>query len=226
MNLSALSLTDPACSAHRARARTAIGADAGTPVIEVTETASISDMAPRAGFCPGARELGCASRSTTSAPASAPSTTSAPAVRLPEDRRRLHPRPARLGPDQLVVGRSSGSSAAGPAHDRRVRRRRRTLRCCALRGRLRAGLPRRRAGPRAPAAGSHRRSSRRLAGLRELAAHRRVPGTVAEQFARAQHHLRRGRDGHPRRRAARLIAFSIALATRSGGPPRRRIGPS
>ena len=159
----------------------------------------------------------------------------AAAVQPPEDRRRLHPRAARLAHRPARRAGARAASRAAWAARRSPSSSATSATIAMLRAyerRLRAGLPRRRAraASRRAAAGSDRPGSRGLAGLRELAAHRRVPGAVAEQFARAQHHLRRGRDRHPRRRAARCDrlldrGWRPARAARRGGAsgPRRRL---
>jgi EAL domain-containing protein (putative c-di-GMP-specific phosphodiesterase class I) len=59
INLSALSLTDPDMLAHVQRSLERHGADPVRLTLEVTETASISDMELARAFCLGARELGC-----------------------------------------------------------------------------------------------------------------------------------------------------------------------
>jgi EAL domain-containing protein (putative c-di-GMP-specific phosphodiesterase class I) len=60
INLSALSVTDPGMLAYIERGLREHGADPARLVIEVTETASISDMGRAKDFCAGAQELGCA----------------------------------------------------------------------------------------------------------------------------------------------------------------------
>ncbi|HTZ86736.1 MAG TPA: EAL domain-containing protein [Solirubrobacteraceae bacterium] len=60
MNLSALSVTDPGMLAEIAGALERHDVDPRRLVIEVTETASISDMSRARDFCFGARRLGCA----------------------------------------------------------------------------------------------------------------------------------------------------------------------
>jgi len=60
MNLSAVSLTDPDMLAHVQRGLERHAADPARLILEVTETASISDMELARAFCLGARELGCA----------------------------------------------------------------------------------------------------------------------------------------------------------------------
>ncbi|HTA35901.1 MAG TPA: EAL domain-containing protein [Solirubrobacteraceae bacterium] len=60
MNLSALSVTDRAMLAHVVRALERHGADPSRLVIEVTETASISDMPRAREFCERVHGLGCA----------------------------------------------------------------------------------------------------------------------------------------------------------------------
>jgi EAL domain-containing protein (putative c-di-GMP-specific phosphodiesterase class I) len=59
INLSALSVTDPAMLAHVERCLRAEGADPGRLVIEITETAAISDMDRARSFCQGLAALGC-----------------------------------------------------------------------------------------------------------------------------------------------------------------------
>jgi len=60
VNLSALSVTDSAMLADLERALEQEGADPSQLMVEVTETASISDMAGARDFCAGALALGCA----------------------------------------------------------------------------------------------------------------------------------------------------------------------
>jgi EAL domain-containing protein (putative c-di-GMP-specific phosphodiesterase class I) len=60
MNLSALSITDRGMLAHIARGLERHGADPARLVIELTETASISDMPRAKAFCAGVERLGCA----------------------------------------------------------------------------------------------------------------------------------------------------------------------
>ena len=59
MNLSALSLTDGDMLAHIRRGLDRHGADPARLILEVTETASISDMDRARAFCTGAQQLGC-----------------------------------------------------------------------------------------------------------------------------------------------------------------------
>jgi EAL domain-containing protein (putative c-di-GMP-specific phosphodiesterase class I) len=58
MNLSALSVTDPGMLDHIERAFDRHGADPSRLVVEVTETASISDMGQAAAFCAGVERIG------------------------------------------------------------------------------------------------------------------------------------------------------------------------
>ncbi|HTD08720.1 MAG TPA: EAL domain-containing protein, partial [Solirubrobacteraceae bacterium] len=60
MNLSALSVTEPAMLAHLERRLAHHGVDPSRLVIEVTETAAISDMESARIFCAGVLALGCA----------------------------------------------------------------------------------------------------------------------------------------------------------------------
>jgi EAL domain-containing protein (putative c-di-GMP-specific phosphodiesterase class I) len=60
MNLSALSITDRGMLAHIERGLERHGADPARLVIELTETASISDMPRAKAFCAGVQRLGCA----------------------------------------------------------------------------------------------------------------------------------------------------------------------
>jgi EAL domain-containing protein (putative c-di-GMP-specific phosphodiesterase class I) len=60
MNLSALSLTDDDMLAHIQSGLQRHGVDPRRLILEVTETASISDMPRARAFCAGARRLGCA----------------------------------------------------------------------------------------------------------------------------------------------------------------------
>lgn len=60
MNLSALSVTDPAMLSHVERALAHHRVDPAQLVIEVTETAAISDMESARAFCAGVLALGCA----------------------------------------------------------------------------------------------------------------------------------------------------------------------
>jgi EAL domain-containing protein (putative c-di-GMP-specific phosphodiesterase class I) len=59
INLSALSVTDPAMLAHVERCLCREGADPTRLVIEITETAAISDMDRARAFCQGLAALGC-----------------------------------------------------------------------------------------------------------------------------------------------------------------------
>ena len=59
INLSALSVTDPAMLAHVERCLSREGADPSRLVIEITETAAISDMGRARAFCQGLAALGC-----------------------------------------------------------------------------------------------------------------------------------------------------------------------
>lgn len=60
VNLSALSVTDPTMLAHIAHALDRHGVDPALLVIEITETAAISDMNRARAFCAGVSALGCA----------------------------------------------------------------------------------------------------------------------------------------------------------------------
>lgn len=60
INLSGLSVTDGGMLDHIAQRLALHGVDPARLVIEITETASISDMERARAFCAGARELGCA----------------------------------------------------------------------------------------------------------------------------------------------------------------------
>jgi EAL domain-containing protein (putative c-di-GMP-specific phosphodiesterase class I) len=60
VNLSALSVTDEGMLAHIEHRLTTHGVDPSRLVIEVTETASISDMERAKAFCGGVQRLGCA----------------------------------------------------------------------------------------------------------------------------------------------------------------------
>ena len=60
MNLSALSVTDPGMLAHIERRLALHGVDPSRLVIEVTETASISDIERAKAFCEGVQALGAA----------------------------------------------------------------------------------------------------------------------------------------------------------------------
>jgi EAL domain-containing protein (putative c-di-GMP-specific phosphodiesterase class I) len=59
VNVSALSVTDPATLEHIARRLGCHGVDPSRLVIELTETAAISDMDSAKAFCAGALSLGC-----------------------------------------------------------------------------------------------------------------------------------------------------------------------
>ncbi|MHB8242262.1 MAG: EAL domain-containing protein [Solirubrobacteraceae bacterium] len=59
MNVSAVSVTDPSMLAHIERRLRLHGADPSALVIEVTETAAISDMGSAKAFCSGLLALGC-----------------------------------------------------------------------------------------------------------------------------------------------------------------------
>jgi EAL domain-containing protein (putative c-di-GMP-specific phosphodiesterase class I) len=60
MNLSALSVTDAGMLSHIERGLALHGADPAKLVIELTETAAISDMERATAFCAGVQALGCA----------------------------------------------------------------------------------------------------------------------------------------------------------------------
>jgi len=60
MNLSALSVTDPVMLSHLERCLERHAVDPSQLVIEVTETAAISDMESASDFCAGVLTLGCA----------------------------------------------------------------------------------------------------------------------------------------------------------------------
>jgi EAL domain-containing protein (putative c-di-GMP-specific phosphodiesterase class I) len=59
VNLSALSVTDGSLLAHIERQLALYGVDPGRLVIEITETAAISNMARARAFCVGVQALGC-----------------------------------------------------------------------------------------------------------------------------------------------------------------------
>jgi EAL domain-containing protein (putative c-di-GMP-specific phosphodiesterase class I) len=59
MNLSALSVTDDGMLSHIERGLALHGADPSRLVIELTETAAISDMERATAFCAGVQALGC-----------------------------------------------------------------------------------------------------------------------------------------------------------------------
>ncbi len=60
MNLSAISVSDGAMLAHLERRLALLGVDPAQLMIEVTETAAISDMTRARAFCAGVQALGCA----------------------------------------------------------------------------------------------------------------------------------------------------------------------
>jgi EAL domain-containing protein (putative c-di-GMP-specific phosphodiesterase class I) len=60
VNLSALSVSSPGTLSHVAALLGAHGVDPGRLILELTETAAISDMARASAFCAGVRRLGCA----------------------------------------------------------------------------------------------------------------------------------------------------------------------
>jgi EAL domain-containing protein (putative c-di-GMP-specific phosphodiesterase class I) len=60
VNVSALSVTDGALLGHLQRALEEHGADPARLVVELTETAAISDMERATAFCAGVQALGCA----------------------------------------------------------------------------------------------------------------------------------------------------------------------
>jgi EAL domain-containing protein (putative c-di-GMP-specific phosphodiesterase class I) len=60
VNVSALSVTDPTMLNHLQRRLAVHGADPSRLVIELTETAAISDIATARAFCAGVQALGCA----------------------------------------------------------------------------------------------------------------------------------------------------------------------
>ncbi len=59
VNLSAISVTDPGMLSHLSQRLTARGVDATRVVLEITETAAISDVRRAREFCAGAQALGC-----------------------------------------------------------------------------------------------------------------------------------------------------------------------
>jgi EAL domain-containing protein (putative c-di-GMP-specific phosphodiesterase class I) len=59
VNLSGLSVTDAGMLAHIERRLARHGVDPGRMVVEITETAAISDMRRATAFCKGVRALGC-----------------------------------------------------------------------------------------------------------------------------------------------------------------------
>ena len=59
MNVSALSVSDPTMLAHLERRLDVHGVDPSSLVVEVTETAAISDMDSARAFCAGLLTLGC-----------------------------------------------------------------------------------------------------------------------------------------------------------------------
>jgi EAL domain-containing protein (putative c-di-GMP-specific phosphodiesterase class I) len=59
MNVSALSVSDPTMLAHLERRLEFYGVDPSALVVEVTETAAISDMDSARAFCAGLLQLGC-----------------------------------------------------------------------------------------------------------------------------------------------------------------------
>lgn len=59
INLSALSVTDPAMLDYLKDALERNGVDPSRLIVEITETAAISDMARARAFCQGAAQLGC-----------------------------------------------------------------------------------------------------------------------------------------------------------------------
>jgi len=76
INCSSLSITDRGMLAEIEQALTRARVDPAQLVIEVTETAAISDMARAQAFCAACRHSVARSRSMTSALGSAPSNTS------------------------------------------------------------------------------------------------------------------------------------------------------
>ncbi|HEY2571198.1 MAG TPA: EAL domain-containing protein [Solirubrobacteraceae bacterium] len=60
INVSALSATDERMLTHLERALTRRGVDPSRLIVEVTETAAISDMTRASAFCAGVQSLGCA----------------------------------------------------------------------------------------------------------------------------------------------------------------------
>ena len=125
VNLSALSVTDRGMLAHIERALALHGADPSRLVVELTETAAISDMERATAFCTGVQALGCAiSLDDFGAGFGSFQYLKHLPFPLPEDRRRLHPRPARLA-DRPARGQGARRRGRGHgwADNRRVRRR-------------------------------------------------------------------------------------------------------
>jgi len=188
------------------------GVDPRRLVIEVTETASISDMPRASEFLRGAQatRLRHRARRLRRRLRLLP-LPQAPALQLPEDRRRLHPwaaplcaRPARR------KGARRARPRDGTADDRRVRRRPETLELLREYGVDYAqGFEIGRPGA----------DARRLAGLRELGAHGRVPQAVGHHPAHGDRDLGGRGDRDAGRGVAALERSLDHLATRSG--PRR-----
>ncbi len=198
-------------------------------VVEVTETAAISDMERAQAFCAGVQALGCAIALDDFGAGfgSFQYLKHLPFRYLKIDGDFIRGLPA-SPKDQLVVKALVGSRPRhGQADDRRVRRRRcRRWSCCASYGvdyaqGFEVGRPH-------PVAAARLASWRAPAYfgwgncLRMAASHVR---SVSRRRA-ADHELGRGRDRYPRGGRRRVIARSMTFATRSGPPPSSRIGPS
>ena len=185
----------------------------------------ISDMERMKAFARECKRSAVRSRSLTSGPASAPSNTLKHLpFRYPKIDGDFSPRAPETSAEGCARGQAD-SSRGRQRHGRKVIRgvHRRTLRphcCCEAYSVDYAQDLRGRTPPSSVA--RHRlssiriRSERGLSRLRELPAHRRVPGAVAEQAAGAIVSLADGviviRAGGRRR----LSALSITFATRSG----------
>ena len=143
VNLSALSVTDPAMLGHVQRALARHGVEAERLVFEITETDAISDMDRAQAFCAGVRALGC---EVALDDFGAGFGSFQYLKALPFDYLKIDGGFVRSLPcspkDQLVVQALAGlATRNGQAHGRRVRPRRRHDRAATpLRDRPRAGL--------------------------------------------------------------------------------------
>ena len=142
VNLSGLSVTDGTMLAHIERCLDRHGVDPSRLVIEITETAAISDMDRARAFCRGVSSLGCA---VALDDFGAGFGSFQYLKHLPFDYLKIDGGFIRGLPhspkDQLVVGARRARAGHGNADDRRVRHRRGDARAVApLRRGLRPGV--------------------------------------------------------------------------------------
>ena len=228
---SALSVTDGGMLAHIERELALARGRPRRLVIEVTETAAISDMARARAFCAGVQALGCAvALDDFGAGFGSFQYLKHLPFQLPEDRRRLHPRPARLaeGPARRQgarrASRAAWASRRSPSSSATSRR------CELLRD---YGVTTPRAFEVGPATRAW--SCRSGAPVACCAAYfgwgnwLRIAASHTRSGSRrrcSDRQLGRGRDRDPRGRRGGADRLLDRLRDHVGPPPRWRIGPS